>query len=443
MSRCDRSTRRRRSTICSTDPLCSQEWWWGAVHAFNWTPPGPGVPVTMIDSGTDLTHEEFPAGRTRPRSTRRPSHPSTWTSSTAPPVLGRRRARQCRRARRDLSACEAPALGREPRRRPQVGDEIAGLSAAVAHGPGVINLSLGGTEAAADRGARDPVRVRERLADRRRGRELRRARAIRRSTLRGSRTCSRSARPTKAAASPPSPAPLRRWTSWRPARTSRSRSPAAFNSSGYAVFDGTSFSAPLTSGAAAGVWTLKPTLTNTQLFDIMRHSASGSGWSRTRGYGALDVAAAVTRKAPAPDQQEPNEDVFLVKPGGLSDGAGHRSPHRPESARRSRPGSRAATTPRTSTAPTCRRGEARVNVRTNANVDLEVWGSAHAHGLRARRRGRTRDLLGLSAHAGARPSASSRSSPRSTSTWNVFLGKKPREAGYRSGPLHRSTVAAA
>src|SRR5437899_1353515 len=45
-----------------TDPLCDAEWWLPHVHANAWTPPGPGFPVTMIDSGADLSHPEF-AGR--------------------------------------------------------------------------------------------------------------------------------------------------------------------------------------------------------------------------------------------------------------------------------------------------------------------------------------------------------------------------------------------
>jgi hypothetical protein len=97
--------------------------------------------------------------------------------------------------------------------------------------------------------------------------------------------------------------------------------PTIFDASGYASVDGTSFSAPLVSGAAAAIWTLRPSLTNTQLFEVMRRSAhqvSGRGWNRNTGYGILDVNAALARKAPAADPQEPNEDVYLVKPNGVS-----------------------------------------------------------------------------------------------------------------------------
>ena len=45
-----------------TDPLSPQEWWPSHIGISEWIAPGPGVPVTMIDSGVDLSHEEF-AGR--------------------------------------------------------------------------------------------------------------------------------------------------------------------------------------------------------------------------------------------------------------------------------------------------------------------------------------------------------------------------------------------
>src|SRR4029453_2479593 len=45
-----------------SDPLSTTEWWPSHVGVANWTAPGPGVPLTMIDSGVDLSHEEF-AGR--------------------------------------------------------------------------------------------------------------------------------------------------------------------------------------------------------------------------------------------------------------------------------------------------------------------------------------------------------------------------------------------
>src|SRR5207302_1702354 len=45
-----------------TDPLVSYEWWIPVVGADQVEPPGPGIPVTVIDTGLDTSHPEF-AGR--------------------------------------------------------------------------------------------------------------------------------------------------------------------------------------------------------------------------------------------------------------------------------------------------------------------------------------------------------------------------------------------
>jgi hypothetical protein len=92
------------------------------------------------------------------------------------------------------------------------------------------------------------------------------------------------------------------------------------NADGYRLGDGTSFAAPLVSGAAAWVWTSRAGLDNTQLFDLMRWSARDigpAGWDADTGFGLLDVPSALSRQAPAPQLQEPNEDVYLVRPRGL------------------------------------------------------------------------------------------------------------------------------
>jgi hypothetical protein len=174
---------------------------------------------------------------------------------------------------------------------------------------------------------------------------------------------------------------------------------------GYASFDGTSFSAPLVSAAAAAVWTLRPTLTSTQLFEVMRRSARDvgkRGWDVNTGYGILNVPAALTRRAPPPDPDEPNEDVYLVRPNGLT--------------RQGKPPLTTQQRPRTTISAQVERredpedvyriflpakGRVRVTVRPTANVDLEVWGkrtrTVFERGAAARR-----DLLGVSAHAGKR-----------------------------------------
>ncbi len=46
----------------AADPLEPQEWWLAKVGADPAAAPPPGVPITIVDSGTDPTHPEF-AGR--------------------------------------------------------------------------------------------------------------------------------------------------------------------------------------------------------------------------------------------------------------------------------------------------------------------------------------------------------------------------------------------
>jgi hypothetical protein len=422
------------------DPICSQEWWRTAVGADRWTSPGPGVPVTMIDSGTDLTHEEFSA---------RPDTTALNTQTTSPLNPGELHGT----ATTSVVGAPANAVGlvgiyplaklqawdASPNGELTVGGEISGLSAAIAHGPGVINLSLGGPE-------RLPVEEH----------------AILSAFAAGSLIVA-SAGNSRAQGSPRAyPASFahvltigatnqsNRVTYFSSASTKMDLAapgqsipvaiPQAFTSaSPYTVLDGTSFSAPLVSGAAAGVWTLRPTLTNTQLFEVMRRSARGGSWNKNTGYGILDVPAAVLRPAPAPDPQEPNEDVFLVKPGGLSR-AGHPALTLP--ARR-----HAALSGRLDQGEDPEdvyrvylpaRGKLVVGVRTSANVDLELWGrrtrTVFERGAAAKR-----DLLGVSARAGAKPE---RVVVRGRGVGqyvyvDVFLGKKPREAGYK---LSVSTV---
>jgi subtilisin family serine protease len=96
--------------------------------------------------------------------------------------------------------------------------------------------------------------------------------------------------------------------------------PLSYDSTGYKLEDGTSFAAPIVSGAAAWVWTARGDLSNTQIFDLLRFSARDvwtPGFDPQTGFGILDVANALAREAPPHDAQEPDDDVRLVTPGGL------------------------------------------------------------------------------------------------------------------------------
>ncbi|MFN8131889.1 MAG: S8 family serine peptidase [Solirubrobacteraceae bacterium] len=84
---------------------------------------------------------------------------------------------------------------------------------------------------------------------------------------------------------------------------------------GYTELDGTSFASPIIAAAATWVRAARPSLTTSQLFDVVRYSARDlgpKGWEPRYGYGLLDVRAALAEKAPPPDPGEPNDDVSWV-----------------------------------------------------------------------------------------------------------------------------------
>ena len=127
-----------------TDPLSISQWWPSHIGADRWTPPGPGFPVTLIDAGTDLSHEEF---ATRPNTAALNSqtftsgieeeHGTATASVVGAPQNGRGVVGIYPQAK--LQVWDASPAGELT-----VGDEIAGLVSAAQHGRGVINLSLGG-----------------------------------------------------------------------------------------------------------------------------------------------------------------------------------------------------------------------------------------------------------------------------------------------------------
>lgn len=64
----------------------------------------------------------------------------------------------------------------------------------------------------------------------------------------------------------------------------------------YAYASGTSFSAPEVAGIAALVWSAKPSLTSTQVANVLEQTATrpaGTGWSPTLGWGVVNANAAV------------------------------------------------------------------------------------------------------------------------------------------------------
>jgi hypothetical protein len=420
-----------------TDPLCDTEWWIPHVHADAWTPPGPGFPVTMIDSGADLTHPEF-AGRpnTTPLNTQtfssnfEEAHGTATSSVVGAQLNGQGLAGIYPQAKLQLWDA-SPGGGLT------VGDEIAGLAAARAHGPGVVNLSLGGT---------DFLPVEEHAILRTFGSGSLVVASAGNARMFGSpasypasfahvltigateeqdrATVFSSASSHMDLAAPGQDIPVAVPTIWEPSPNNP-----------YDTLDGTSFSAPLVSGASAAVWTLRPTLTNTQLFEVMRRSArhvGQRGWNRSTGYGILNVPAALAWKPPPTDPEEPNEDVYLIEPHGLFP-AGQPPLTVPVRPKRVLPAhlERSEDPEDVYRAYLPAKGKLIVTVTTKGNANLEVWGrrtrTVLERGAAARR-----DLLGVSAHRGSRTErivVLARGLGQYVYV-DVFLGKNVAEARY-------------
>jgi hypothetical protein len=68
------------------------------------------------------------------------------------------------------------------------------------------------------------------------------------------------------------------------------------------------------------VWTLRPTLDETQIFDLMRLTArdiGAPGFDSGSGYGIVSIPAALAGAAPTPDPMEPNDNINEIRPGAL------------------------------------------------------------------------------------------------------------------------------
>jgi subtilisin family serine protease len=302
----------------AADPIEPQEWWLSHVGADPAAAPGPGVPITIVDSGVDPTHPDF-AGR--PNTTflngqttvgREEYHGTMVASIAAAPVNG------------------ADLTGVYPTAALQVFDAspgaqildfaaITGIETASAHCPGVINLSFGSVIA-------DPQ-----LHD-----------AILQAVHNGCLVVAAGGNfglegnPAAYPASWPHVFTVAAtdendlvtsFSSVSPANDIAAPGnnmigdvPLTRDPSGLQGGDGTSFSAPIVSAAAAWVWTLRPTLTVSQIAGVLRAGARDigpPGFDNASGYGIVNIPASLAAPAPPTDPGEPNDDVSQVKPGQL------------------------------------------------------------------------------------------------------------------------------
>jgi subtilisin family serine protease len=301
------------------DPLFQNEWWQADVGATAIAPPGPGVPVVVVDTGLDLSHPEF-AGRPdttglSPQSvvdSASDFHGTAVASVIGAPANGVGMVGVYPQA--VLEAYDADLSGRLTDT-----ELIRGIETAAERGRVVINLSLGSTRF-------DTI-----LQD-----------VVFSAFRRGALVVAASGNSGAAGNLLTFPANLAHVltvaatdSTDRPAAFSHSSEgvdlaapgvgittavPLSYDSTGYTLLDGTSFSTPIVSGAAAWVWTVRGDLDNTQLFDVLRFSARDvwkPGFDPETGFGILDIPGALARETPVRDPQEPNDDVRLVKPGGL------------------------------------------------------------------------------------------------------------------------------
>ena len=305
-----------------TDPMVVNglEWWPSSVGLDRAEPPGPGKPLTIIDTGVDLTHEEF---ATRPATTalnaqstsaRFDEHGTAVASTAAAPTNGLGVVGVYPQA--NLQVWDASALGDGL----TVGGVIQGLDAAIRSGQGVVNLSLGSE-------------VQNPLLD-----------AMVAITF-GSGTLVVAAAGNSREDGSPLEYPASLPHVLTAGAIDQSGQPAFFTSGSqyvdlaapgfnipvaipatynppakYDFFSGTSFASPIVAGATAWVWTVRPTLDITQIFEVMRLSGQdidSPGFDPFTGFGRLDIPAALTVAAPASDPLEPNEDVTYLKRSGL------------------------------------------------------------------------------------------------------------------------------
>ena len=392
----------RAGHLSAGDPLVPTQAWMRAVGADRAEPPGPGRRVTVIDSGLDLRHPEFSARANTvvlneqfltDSSRDAESHGTAVASVVGAPANGIGIVGVYPQA--VVQAWDGDRGG--------LGGVIEGIEAAVRRGPSVINLSLG-------------FRVPSRLL----------AEAVNLAVRRGSVVVA-AAGNDRARGSPAEfPAALPHVVTV--AATDAGDAVASFSTasasmdlaapgvdvpiavptfvrrSGFAVADGTSFSAPIVSGAAAWIWTARPTLDATQVVALLRSAArdiGAPGFDSDSGAGILNIPAALVARAPSRDPYEPNDDVSLVKPNGVF---GSGTPVLPRRARaRETLSGRLAGEDDPRDVYRVRvpaRGRVALRLTATADLDLELWRTG-APSVLARGAARRRHLIARSARRGS------------------------------------------
>ena len=285
------------AALRAADPLQGQEWFLAAVGADQSAPPGPGVPLTILDSGVDATQPDL-AGR-----------PGT-TYLNAQTVSGTGEFHGTEVA----SVAAAPAngigiVGVYPQAQLDVWDATptpgsitsstiaAGIAAA--HCPGVVNLSFGSM-------SRDPVVDRAIVAAQRRGCLI--VAAAGNLAEQGNPTVYPAADlhvlAVGASDQADAPTPFTSTGPWvdlfAPGVGIETDTTLEHDPSGNVMDGGTSFSSAIVAAAAAWVWTERPKLSAAQVFALIKGTAQN---------GVLNIPAALAAPAPPNDPREPNDTV--------------------------------------------------------------------------------------------------------------------------------------
>jgi hypothetical protein len=307
------------TSVSVSDPLVAQEWWRGAIGVDTLTPPGPGVPVSLVDSGVDLGHPEF-AGRPNlvALNTQEPQPLGGVHGTAVASVVGAQENGV------GVVGVYPDAVIRSWDAATGAGTELTtaaivnGILAVSADGKTVINLSLGGPGAdPAIKAAVDVAVARGSLVVAASGND----------GEDGNQLSYPAAYPhvlTVAATQPDgSVAPWSSRSSFVDLAAPGAQIPVATvdpatGATGWAPEDGTSFATPIVSAAAAWIWTVRPTLDAGQVAQILRSTATdigAPGRDPSSGYGLLDLPAALSAPTPLSDAGEPNDDANQVVPG--------------------------------------------------------------------------------------------------------------------------------
>jgi subtilisin family serine protease len=306
----------------AVDPLPNTEWWLVAVGAAGLTTPGPGKPVVVVDSGVDASVPTF-FGRPNttmlnPQTTRgiEEDHGTEVSSVIAAPSATLGLVGVYPDAVFDSWDASPFSLLTDTQ-------AILGIQSAAALGPAVINLSWGSftgdafVEQAVEAAYKQGSLVVAAAGNERTHGSPPAFPASYPHVLTIGATDENNLVTRFSSASP-------HLDLVAPGQDIVTADPAA--ASGFSKVDGTSFASPLVAGVAAWVWTARPSLDNTQLFQLLRRSAidlGSPGWDPDYGFGIVNLPAALAAPVPASDPQEPNEDVNEVRPGGIFGAAGN------------------------------------------------------------------------------------------------------------------------